>query len=355
MRKSKKSNSGIILIVVLWITVILSLLAIGLSHKMRVDLALTKYAIGKMKSRYVAIAGLTYAIGQIKQDSQGQADDRVDTKYRCGFLLKDNQTPEGVFAKKEVGDGYFTIDYKVADQDNKKETRYGLEDEESKVNLNGLNPGNYEILKNLIEEFGFEQVADIIASSAVDWIDADSEVFNDPFGAEDEEYQNRSVPHACKNKPFDSIEELMLVKGMTPEIFKKIKNYITVFPRQGNLTVNFDTASPVVLKAFARDVVGPQTNATVEDADRLVERIVSYRQGDDGKWGTEDDRVVDNNEMGLSANESSIFQAMTYNRAQVSEHLQVGVSGVDGPSGVATRIRAVVRRKDLAVISWRRD
>ena len=345
-----QNNSGIILIIVLWIMVILSLLAVGLSRKVKVDLTLTKYAIGKMKSRYITMAGLTYAMGQIKKDNKDPTTATVDTKYQCGFS-KDNQTVEDLFEKKAVGDGYFIINYRVPDD---KMTFYGFEDEESKINLNALNSGNYNILTYLISELGFENVADSISSSVVDWIDADNDVFNSPAGAEDEEYQGRPTPYHCKNKPFDSIEELLLVKEMTPEIFKKIKNYVTVFPRQGNLAVNFNTASEAVLKAIGRSVSGAQ-RASISDTDNLVERFISYRRGDDGQWPSEDDRVIDGNKMGLNEFESGILGAMSQNRTQVSNYLRVHVKGVDEVSAVSTYITAVIQRSDLSVLSSHRD
>ena len=351
IRLRPKNSSGIILIVVLWILVILSLLAIGFSRKVNVNLALTKYAIGKMRSRYIAMAGLMYAIDQIKQDSEDAKTNILDTKYQCGFSLQENQTVENLFKKKGVGGGSFTIGYSLLDQDRK--THYGLEDEESKVNLNGLNTGNYKILQYLLDELGFENSSVTIASSVVDWLDADKEVFN-IVGAEDEEYQSRGIPYQSKNKPFDNLEELLLVKGMTPEIFKRIRDYITVFPRQDNMAINLDTASEVVLKALARSITG-QTNTAIEDTDRLVERLVTYRRGEDGLWGTSDDRVIDGNTMGLNAVENTIFQAMSYSRTRTSRFLRIHVKGIDEASLASTDIETVVDRGDLSFMYWHRD
>lgn len=351
-----KNNSGIILIVVLWVLVILSMLAVGLARKVKVDLALTKYAVGKAKSRAIAMAGLAYAMSHISQDSQDPQTGRVDTKLQCGFVLKDQNTVENLFKQKAVGDGYFTISYQAAGADNNRLTRYGFQDEESRLNINGLNSNNYQMLKYLMSDLGFDDdIAVTVASSVVDWIDADNEVFNGPSGAENDAYETAGTLYPCKNKPFDSIEELMLVKGMTPDIFKKIKNYITVFPRQENLKINFETASPVVLRAVARNSTGPQTNAGIPDADSLVQRLISFREGTDGQWATEDDEVIDGNKIGLSATESSIFQAMSYNRTQVSDYLRIHVKGADEISGVFTTIEAVVQRRDLSLLYWRRN
>ena len=166
------------MIVVLWVLVILSMLAVGLARKVKVDLALTKYAVGKAKSRAIAMAGLAYAMSHISQDSQDQQAGRVDTKFQCGFVLKDQNTVENLFKQKAVGDGYFTLSYQAVDEDNQRLTRYGFQDEESRLNINGLNSNNYKMLKYLMSDLGFDDdVAETVASSAVDWIDADNEVF----------------------------------------------------------------------------------------------------------------------------------------------------------------------------------
>lgn len=51
----------------------------------------------------------------------------------------------------------------------------------------------------------------------LDWIDADDE--SRVNGAENDVYGTLDVPYATKNAPFDSVEELLMVRGVTPEIF----------------------------------------------------------------------------------------------------------------------------------------
>ena len=56
------NKSGIIMIVVLWILAILSILAIGLGRTARIDLALTKHRIGKLKADFLSWASLNARI-----------------------------------------------------------------------------------------------------------------------------------------------------------------------------------------------------------------------------------------------------------------------------------------------------
>ena len=58
-------------------------------------------------------------------------------------------------------------------------------------------------------------MTDEIAAAIIDWIDQDD---NTESGAETDYYATLDPPYAAKNGPFDTIEELLLVKGVTPEI-----------------------------------------------------------------------------------------------------------------------------------------
>lgn len=70
------------------------------------------------------------------------------------------------------------------------------------------------VLRNLFDQME----ADPNPTDAIlDWIDADDEPR--PEGAEYDYYESLETPYACKNGPLDSIEELLLVVGVTPEIY----------------------------------------------------------------------------------------------------------------------------------------
>jgi general secretion pathway protein K len=62
---------------------------------------------------------------------------------------------------------------------------------------------------------GVEQ--DEILDSILDWKDRDHE--HRMNGAEDDYYNSLPDPYDCKDGNFDTIEELLLIKGITPELF----------------------------------------------------------------------------------------------------------------------------------------
>lgn len=69
-------------------------------------------------------------------------------------------------------------------------------------------------LQYLFEERGAE--GDVV-DAILDWIDSDDDTR--PNGAESDYYQSLSKPFSCKNGPISSVEELLLIRGITPELY----------------------------------------------------------------------------------------------------------------------------------------
>lgn len=342
-----KKDSGIILLVVLWILMIVSVLAIGLGRRTGIDLSLTRFSLGKLRADYIARAGIIYGIHQLQRDTQDEETSRFDSLYQCGVALKE-KTQEELFKDVALGEGKFDL---------WTSTGYGLQDEERKININALTRENYGILKQLILLLGYEEdAAETVAASVVDWTDIDSVVTNSPFGAETLDYERLEPSYRCKNAPFDSVEELLLVNGVTEEIFSALKDYVTVFPKESKpLYINVNTASPVVLQALTRAMTGAVTNTEIQDADSLVAKIINYRAGPDGEEATGDDRLVDLNELGLNAKERAVFLSSKSRMTDVSKYFRIKVRAVDSASSLASEIEAVIRREDSAILYWHRE
>jgi len=92
---------------------------------------------------------------------------------------------------------------------------YGVVDEGSKLNVNALvamDPSQGGVAYNAL--ISLPNMTDQIAYSIIDWIDTDDNT--SPGGAEDDYYMGLNPPYHCKNGPLNSIEELLLVQGVTP-------------------------------------------------------------------------------------------------------------------------------------------
>ncbi len=355
---SQRNRSGIILVVVLWVMVILSVLAVGLGTRTGIDLAVTKHTIGKMKADALSWAAVLYALDQIQKDAGDKTNPPVDTLYRCAIKLEETQTPDEIFKDVALGEGHFDVYYSLKDPETGGvQIIYALADEERRININAVTLQNYKIFSSLLSilEIGDEEALRV-ASAVVDWVDADSNVANPPYGAEDGDYMLLEKPYHCKNYHFDSIEELTLVKGMTPEIFSKIKDYVTVFPKTTPaFLINVETAPEIVLRALGRAVAGAATNTEMSDADDMAAKIVAYRRGDDDQDMTSDDREVFNaKDVGLNAKETVIWLASRGRMTNQSRFLRLQARGKSSLSPARCDIEAVISRDDLAIVDWRR-
>ena len=71
-------------------------------------------------------------------------------------------------------------------------------------------------------------------------------------GAEDERYLSSAFPYRAPNRPLASVSELRAVDEITPELYRLIAPFFTVWPAEGS-KVNLLTAPPEVLAALNED------------------------------------------------------------------------------------------------------
>ena len=94
---------------------------------------------------------------------------------------------------------------------------FGLIDESSKINLNTL------LFSDALQEgiareilMTLPEMTEEIADSILDWLDSDDEARD--YGVESDYYQGLSAAYAAKNGPMDSLDELLLIRGVTPQL-----------------------------------------------------------------------------------------------------------------------------------------
>jgi hypothetical protein len=93
--------------------------------------------------------------------------------------------------------------------------RYGLEDEGAKLNLHTLLAEGVDgDARNRL--LALPAMTPDVADAILDWLDAD--LTPREFGAEDETYSNANPPYHTRNGPIASLDELLLVRGVTPEL-----------------------------------------------------------------------------------------------------------------------------------------
>jgi hypothetical protein len=93
--------------------------------------------------------------------------------------------------------------------------RFGLEDESTRLNLNTLavaNQAGEDAGRQIL--MGLPGMTEEIADAILDWIDEDDEPRQ--YGAEVDYYASLEPGYAPKNGPLETVEELLLVRGVTP-------------------------------------------------------------------------------------------------------------------------------------------
>lgn len=255
-----------LLIVVLWVLFFLSMSAIVIKTYLLPKLEVVSRLKQAVVCYYAARSGVEYAIDLVNSQL-------LEENYVA--LNQDWANNADLFFQKKVGDATFSLETPVPSTGGGSSIRYGLVDEESKINVNFANTQTLKLLFELVGELN-EQISSELAAAIIDFRDEDDD--SSDFGAENEYYDAYDFGYGCKNDLFENIEELLLVRGMTQEIFLKVKDYLTVY---GNGIININTASEIVFLSLELD----------KD---LVKKLVSYRNGDDQISGTNDDNVFEN-------------------------------------------------------------
>ncbi len=213
--RSKRCSSGrgIALIAVLWGLVLLAVIAASFATTSRTEIRLARNAMENARARALADAGVHRAVLGLAETDPERRLAADGTLYRFVFV-----------------DGQALI---------------RIEDEGGKIDLNRAPD---QMLKGLFLAAGLDADASAaMVDAIVDFRDAnDARRLN---GAEDDDYRAAGRRYGAKDRPFEAVEELRQVLGMTPELYALVAPALTVHSRQRK--VNRDTASPLVLVALA--------------------------------------------------------------------------------------------------------
>lgn len=259
---------GSVLIIVLVTVVILSLSAYTFTALMRTEEEAARLMTRRVQSKYLVESGVDFVRLFLSQ---------TDEAIRERGGLWDNPVFSNVLVAADPNRpnqvGRFTVITSNLNEEGIADGfRYGLTDESAKLNLNvipyldvyfeGL--GSPGMGRNLMLNLPYmtEEIADAI----IDWIDADDETRD--YGAESSYYASKSPAYACKNAPMDSLEELLLVRDVTPVLLYGVDanrngivdpeelndpnlssldndmllgwaNYLTLYSQESNLTPEF--------------------------------------------------------------------------------------------------------------------
>ncbi|MHC4587260.1 MAG: type II secretion system minor pseudopilin [Planctomycetota bacterium] len=229
------------------------------------------------KALNYAEAGISIAMASLKQNENILSDERFIPLFSGGVQIP-------------VENGYCTI---------------LINDESGKINVNAFKTSDDEIVRHRVDQilklidllnYKYPEQSPVSYSlipAIIDWVDYDDEVTYLPFikreneGAESNYYMDLIDPYKCKNAPFETLNELLLVKEMTPAIFHGrvgdkaqniepvdgIRQYLTIY---GDGKININEASPMIIQSLSEKMSSPLVQSIVEQ--RKIKRFVSVGQ-----------------------------------------------------------------------------
>jgi type II secretory pathway component PulK len=184
----RKSETGSILIVTIWVVLVLTGLALVFSRAMRVEAIATANSISSLKAEEIARGAMSFIKARLNE---------TDTALKL-----EGETP---YKAISVGDGCFWLLRPNLGDD--ETCYYGIRDEAGKVNLN---TASYEMLMKL------PNMTSELAASIIDWRDTNNVLTEG--GAENEYYLLLDNPYYCKNSELESVEEVLIIKGASQQI-----------------------------------------------------------------------------------------------------------------------------------------
>lgn len=302
------NRKGFALLLVTWVITALMVVVLTFSFITRVETSTTLSFKELIEKRFIAEAGIQRGILEIfyfsyknvsPQDQSTLIIDETDLWRTDGRPYED-----------KIKDGQYIVK---------------IFDEQGKIDIN---TAPEILLKNLFKNIGLaDNEADSIVDSIMDWKDKDD--FHRLNGAESDYYMSLPKPYKAKNDSFDTVEELVLVKGINSEILfgsedkKGVIDFLTVHSRQR--TINVNSAPKEVLMAIP--------NMTEEMANSIIE----YRK---------DKRIRNINEIQgiVGANFDSI---MPYIRTGNSNTFTIESTGFKGNNKKGYTIKATIAITDV--------
>ena len=315
MKNKFLNNRGVALITVILIVAILVAVVIELNRSSRADIYDAANISDGIKLVYIAKSGFYGAVAMLSNSENDYFTLRDDWAHMEKISMQSNAL---------FNNGYFSV---------------VIEDETGKIPLNKLAFDNeyYKMLIRLLQqpEFGLdERKAAEIADSIVDWIDTDDNVTE--YGAENSYYASQVPSYEAKNAPLDCIEELLMIKGVTKEIFYGTKEkpslaqYVTV---DSDGAINVNTAPKMVLRSLADGI-------SSEIADKM-----------------DDYRTKEGNDLKDTKWFKDMAAGMTINVAITSQSNYFKIISTGKMSNMAKTISGIVKkdRKTVQIIKWRQD
>lgn len=270
--KSKQRSDGFILVVVLGVVLALSGLLFGFAQTTRTSLSKANGFYRTEQAWNGAWAGLQTAIAILRDVNDTSTDPQV-----AKLLTRESTFP--------VGDANCCLT---------------ITEENGLLNVNRLKSADGRIDRKQIDRLlglidilnrrdkDLPPIGYGIVPAIIDWIDSDDEVTTltfiqrDSMGAESDYYQTCKPPRLCRNGPVDTLDELVWVKGMTPEAFGRLRPFLTC---RGDGKIDINTAPKLVIQSLSEQMDATLAEMIVRQRDLQPFKSLSELQSIPGMAG----------------------------------------------------------------------
>jgi len=259
-------HQGYVLIVVLIVILVLSLVAYRFSDAMVSELRAGVRSADYAQARAAAVSGVHYVAALLSDPEWlalaiGNPYDNPDY-FQDIPVPRDPNNPSGKQA-------YFSVIHVFPLTGGGYQQRFGLADEGGKININALmalDPSGETLYNALLK---LPNMTPEVADAIVDWVDSNDDAR--PNGAESAYYRGLAQPYSAKNGPLNTLDELLLVKGVTPQLLygtdrnrngvddenaglvdRGWSDYLTVYGRE----VNVDSSGILRIWINGDDIIG---------------------------------------------------------------------------------------------------
>ena len=253
-------SDGFVLILVLCTVMLLTALVLGFNRLARASLQTADGLARSAQALCCARSGLAAAAAMIRsgqEDSNGAVEGETSIDLGVGTC------------RMELSDEQGKLDLSRLTDPNGRPDRTRIDQVLRLIDLTNRQDRG--------EPIGYG-----IVPAIIDWVDSDDRttcldfVARENTGAESDVYQGLEPPYGCANRPLQSPEELLLVRGITAQVYRRLAPYVTVY---GEGLVCLNTAPQRVIEslceqvdpALARGIVARRRIRPFESLDELRE------------------------------------------------------------------------------------
>lgn len=202
-----QSRSGIALIMVLMVITVLGVIAFGFAKSMTVEVKLARNSTFDTETEWLGRSGVEFARYILAQ--------HLTVPEEGNYDALNQKWAGGPMATNDILAALSLDDVKIAEGSGTGSFSIKIIDLERYFNINFADD---VVLRQAMEVIGADPtMSSEVIDSILDWRDTDDNTLLN--GAESDYYLSQSPPYYAKNGPIDDIEELLHIKGVTPEMY----------------------------------------------------------------------------------------------------------------------------------------